>query len=216
MRPLTDICPKPLLEAGGKALIEHPIERLVAAGITDIVINHAHLGQMIEQRLGDGSRWGARLHYSAEQQALETAGGIIRALPLLGNAPFLVVNGDVFCDIEFEQLLHPAILPDGDHTLAHLVLVANPEHHPQGDFSLQHGRLALPVLQGSLTYSGIGLYHPALFSGQPCNTPLALGPLLRQAIAAGKVSGQQHPGFWLDVGTPERLAQLNLKLQAQS
>lgn len=204
MRPLTDTTPKPLLPVAGKPLIVHQIERLVAAGFTQLVINHAHLGAQIEQALGDGRQFGAHIRYSpeGEGQALETGGGIVRALPLLGDAPFLVANGDVFCDLDYAALR----LPQGD--LAHLVLVDNPPQHPEGDFVLgAQGRLR-PAGQARLTFAGIGLYDPALFEAcQPGAFPLA--PLLRQAIDQGRASGHHHRGQWMDIGTPERLRQLS-------
>ncbi|MCB1957607.1 MAG: nucleotidyltransferase family protein [Rhodocyclaceae bacterium] len=213
MRPLTDRCPKPLLEAGGKPLIVWHIERLRAAGITELVINHAHLGTMIEQALGDGAHFGASIRYSAEAVALETAGGIRQALPLLGDAPFLVINGDIFCDVDLADLQASAAGVARGQDLAHLVLVANPPHHPEGDFHLDAaGRLAQ---SGSprLTFSGVGIYSPALFDGIPAGTRAPLGPHLRQAMDAGRVGGQRHDGLWLDIGTPERLAELDTRLR---
>lgn len=205
MRPLTDHLPKPLLPVAGKPLIVHHIERLAAAGIRQLVINHAHLGAMIEARLGDGSEWGVTIRYSAEAKALETGGGIHRALPLLGEAPFLVVNGDVWCDVDFAGLHLPAGM------LAHLVLVPNPPHHPAGDFVLQ-GEQVFDVGDRRLTFSGIGVYHPRLFADcRPGAFPLA--PLLRTAMADGKVSGLCHRGTWIDVGSPERLQTLERRLQ---
>lgn len=207
MRPLTDHTPKPLLRAGGKPLIVHHIERLAAAGLRDIVINHAHLGERIEAALGDGADLGVRIRYSPEGKALETGGGIFRALPLLGPDPFLVVNGDVWTDVDFFAL---TIAP-GD--LAHLVLVDNPPHHPQGDFTLCERRVLAGGIDGlpRLTFSGIGLYHPELFAGcAPGAFPLA--PLLRSAMARGLVSGTHHRGAWIDIGTPERLAELDRAL----
>ena len=205
MRPLTDSCPKPLLAAGGKPLIVWHIERLAAAGIVELVINHAHLGQMIEDTLGDGSAFGVHIRYSPEGSALETAGGIARALPLLGDAPFLVVNGDVFCDADFAGLRRAAEELNPVRC-AHLLLVANPEHNPDGDFGLTpDGR----VHEGEgerLTFSGLGAYHPALFAGLSPDTPAKLAPLLRAAMARNRVSGARLLGRWVDVGTPERLA----------
>ena len=206
MRPLTDHTPKPLLEVGGKPLIVWHIERLAQAGIRDLVINHAHLGQQIEQCLGDGAPWGVRIRYSAEGEgkALETGGGILRALPLLGAGPFLVVNADIWCDVDFAA----QALAQGD--LAHLVLVDNPAHNPHGDFALRAGRV---VRSGAacLTFSGVGVYCRELFAGcLPGAFPLA--PLLREAMDAGRVSGVQHRGRWWDIGTPQRLAQLNAQL----
>lgn len=200
MRPLTDHIPKPLLPVGGKPLLQWHVEALVAAGLREIVINHAWLGGQIEAALGDGRALGADIRYSPEgDTALETGGGIFRALPLLGDAPFVVVNADIATDYPFARL--PSTLAG----LAHLVLVPNPPHHPEGDFCLEHGRVEA---EGGprFTFSGIGVYRPELFQGQqPGRFPLA--PLLRRAMAAGQVSGEYFAGQWLDVGTPERLAQ---------
>lgn len=209
MRPLTDHTPKPLLPVGGQPLIAWHIQRLAAAGFGDIVINHAWLGDKIEAALGDGSRYGVRLAYSREATALETAGGIATALHLLGEAPFLVVNGDVLTDIDFAALRPTLAALDGKQHLAHLLLVANPAHHPGGDFGLlADGRLSANAADGiGLTFSGIGLYHPALFAGTPAQQPAKLAPLLRAAMARGQVSGARHDGLWLDVGTVERLAE---------
>src|SRR5512140_2100741 len=170
MRPLTDHTPKPLLQAGGKPLIVWHIERLVRAGITDLIINHAHLGMQIEQALGDGKQFGATIRYSDEGTALETAGGIAFALPLLGDEPFAVVNGDIYCDYAFSHLPARAAALADSNDMAHLVLVDNPEHNLKGDFGLKDGRaLTLPPspfpLPDSLTFSGIGLYKPQLFAG---------------------------------------------------
>lgn len=203
MRPLTDHTPKPLLKVAGKALIEHTIDQLVGAGFTEIVINHAHLGQQIEAALGDGNRYGARIRYSPEgEQALETAGGIIKALPLLGNEPFLVVNGDIATDFPFARLHQVPV------ELAYLVLVDNPEHHLKGDFGLDGQGRVVEDGEEPLTFSGIGIYRPALFDKVPPGVS-KLGPLLRQAISRQRVSGQKYNGFWMDVGTPERLQTLD-------
>ncbi|HRP75000.1 MAG TPA: nucleotidyltransferase family protein [Rhodocyclaceae bacterium] len=208
MRPLTDACPKPLLRAGGKPLIVWHIERLRDAGFETVVINHAHLGAQIEAALGDGRRYGTSIRYSAEREALETAGGIRTALPLLGNDPFLVINGDVFCDVDLKDLRTAASALDSAGDLAHLLLVANPPHNPDGDFSLDGTR----VRDGGatrLTFSGIGVYHPALFQGLRSGEKASLAPLLRQAMNEDRVSGALHPGYWLDVGTPQRLDELD-------
>lgn len=206
MRPLTDRIPKPLLEVHGKSLIVRVIEALVGAGLRDIVINHAHLGGQIVAALGDGSAWSAHIRYSPERQALETAGGIAQALPQLGDEPFVVANADILCDYDFAAL---ARRPLGDD-LAHLVLVDNPEHHPQGDFALAAGRVSERAGTGTLlTFSGIGLYSPKLFEGIAAGMKAPLAPLLRKAMAAGRVGGERHAGTWNDVGTPERLAALN-------
>lgn len=211
MRPLTDHTPKPLLLVGGKPLIVWHIERLVASGIRHLVINHAHLGEQIERALGDGSQWDAQIRYSpeGEGQALETGGGIHRALPMLGDDPFLVVNGDVWVNVDYAELTLRA------SCLAHLVLVENPSHNPDGDFHLDPHGLVLAEGSPRLTFSGVGVYHPALFADcLPGAFPLA--PLLRQAMQAGRVSGQHYDGAWVDVGTPARLADLNERLNAGS
>jgi len=217
MRPLTDHTPKPLLQAGGKPLIVWHIERLVGAGITELVINHAHLGAQIERVLGDGRQFGATIRYSDEGTALETAGGIAFALPLLGDEPFAVVNGDIYCDFDFSHLPARAAAMATSANMAHLVLVDNPEHNLKGDFGLHDGRVSNSVLSpqhSALTFSGIGLYQPALFAHIPRGTKAPLAPLLREQIALGKVSGEHHQGIWVDVGTPQRLDELDKQLYA--
>ena len=205
MRPLTDTTPKPLLQAGGRCLIEYHVEALARAGITELVINTAWHGEQIEQRLSDGAEYGVQIIYSHEgEQALETAGGIINALPLLGNEPFVVVNADIWTDYDF------ANLPTSLTTFAHLVLVDNPPQHAGGDFSLNGDRVENEGAQ-RLTFSGIGVYQPSLFKALEQGVrPLA--PLLRAAMAGGQVSGEHHSGEWFDIGTPERLAELDKKL----
>ncbi|MCR2746263.1 N-acetylmuramate alpha-1-phosphate uridylyltransferase MurU [Limnobacter parvus] len=214
MRPLTDHCPKPLLPAGGKPLLQWHIEALAAAGIHDIVVNHAHLGQQIEDHFGDGSALGVQLGYSAEATALETAGGIRKALPLLGNKPFLVINGDVACEWPVPQAVQIA---DAWRVgqLAHLVMVHNPVHNLQGDFALENGLVKQPG-QGetAFTFSGIGVYHPDLFEDIEIGQVAKLAPLLREAMSAGKVQGELFTGFWMDIGTPERLEELNQRLNS--
>lgn len=207
MRPLTDHTPKPLLEVGGKALIEYHLHALQQAGVKEVIINHAWLGQQIEARLGNGERYGMQLQYSPEvPAALETAGGIIQALPRLGDDPFLVINGDIWCDYPLQQLSRR---PEG---LAHLVMVANPPHNPQGDFCLHKNGQLLTEGEPKLTYSGIGLYDPRLFAGlEPGIRPLA--PLLKTAMAKGLVTGEHYTGQWWDVGTPERLHELDVTLK---
>jgi MurNAc alpha-1-phosphate uridylyltransferase len=213
MRPLTDHTPKPLLPVGGKPLIVWHIERLRAAGFSELVINHAHLGHRLEEALGDGAALGVRIAWSPEASALETAGGIRHALPLLGDAPFVVVNGDVFCDADFAALCNTAQGLRTDGTLAHLLLVDNPEHHPEGDFRLDpDGRIHADG-QPRLTFSGLGAYHPALFSALADHAAAKLAPLLRMAMNAGKVTGRRHSGRWIDVGTPQRLAELDRALR---
>jgi MurNAc alpha-1-phosphate uridylyltransferase len=207
MRPLTDTLPKPLLQVAGTSLIEHQIERLVESGIREIVINHFYHGDKIEQQLGDGSQFGASIQYSRETVRLETAGGIINALPLLQDDCFVVVNADVWTDFPFANL-QPV---DGTGCLAHLVLVPNTEHHPYGDFYIDSdGRVHEDHDRRDqrLTFSGISVLHGNLFAGHPAE-PLPLVPLLSEAMAGNKVSGEVYLGEWLDIGTPERLQQLN-------
>ena len=204
MRPLTDHTPKPLLEVGGQYLIEYHIRSLVAAGVTDLVINYAHLGEQIEAALGDGSVYGATIQYSPEAEALETGGGIFNALPLLGDSPFIVVNGDIWTDYSVVRLLQRP-------HLAHLVLVNNPDHHPQGDFALDDG-LVRDEGDKKLTFSGISVLAPSLFA-QCDGGAFPLAPLLRQAMAQGQVTGEYYGGAWLDIGTPERLQSLDHALR---
>lgn len=204
MRPLTDQTPKPLLPVGGRPLIEHHLQRLAAAGYRDVVINLAWLGAQIRDTLGDGHRFGLRIRYSEETRgALDTAGGIRHALPMLGDLPFLVLNGDIWCD-------HPLTPHDPGAALAHLVLVDNPEQHPRGDFALHGGRVE-DADRARLTFSGIGYYRPELFAGLT-DGPQPLAPLLRRAMAQGLVSGEHHRGSWIDVGTPQRLQALDSRL----
>lgn len=216
MRPLTDRTPKPLLKVGGRPLIEWQIERLRAAGFTELVINHAHLGMQIEDHLGDGSRLGVSIAWSDEGTPLETAGGIARALHRLGEAPFLVSNGDVYAEYDYDRL--PAVLADmaaNPDRVAHLVLVDNPPHHPAGDFVLADGRVFLPSPAGEgrkLTFSGIGCYRPELFAGITPGDKAKLAPLLIAAMNAGKVTGEYFAGRWEDVGTPARLHALDKEL----
>lgn len=210
LRPLTLHTPKPLVRAAGVPLIEYHVRALAAAGFTELVINHAWLGQQIEDYLGDGERFGVRIAYSAEGEPLETGGGIFKALPLLGDQPFVLVNGDIFTDYPFAQLRRPL------SGLAHLVLVANPTHHAGGDFCLQGGQVSdAQAGEGNLTYSGLAVLSPELFAEcQPGAFKLA--PLLRQAMAAGQVSGEQFAGCWVDVGTHERLAEVERLLEARA
>jgi MurNAc alpha-1-phosphate uridylyltransferase len=214
MQPLTLATPKPLLCVHGTPLIVHHIQRLVAAGITDIIINTAYLGAKIHAALGDGQRLGAKIRYSHEgATGLETAGGIRRALPLLGREPFLLVNADIYTDYPFERLIAPS------RTLAHLVMVDNPPQHPKGDFQLEYGLVRNQHPQGSisgqsrsahssLTYAGIARLHPQLFHKLPPGKQ-ALAPILRSAADLGHISGEHYQGTWHDIGTPERLVALN-------
>jgi len=216
MKPLTDTCPKPLLTVKGTPLIEHHINKLAQVGIKDIVINHAWLGQMLENYLQDGRQWQTQITYSAEQPALETAGGIIKALPLLGKQPFLVINGDVFTDFDFTDLPRLA-----KATLAHVWLVNNPDHNIAGDFALTAGVLQNKAIddhraleQKTYTYSGIALFKAEFFEGKTATTvdpnlSLSLAPMLRRAAEQGLITASVLSCAWADVGTPQRLAQLN-------
>lgn len=223
MRPLTDTLPKPLIPVAGKPLIQWHIEKLAAAGITEIVINHAWLGARIEQTLQDGRQWGVNIQYSAETVALETAGGIATALPLLGTDPFLVMNGDIWCDWNPLQALQIGKLLNQSAQQAWLLLVPNPDHHPKGDFGLTANGLVTDTdinttsspapLTTKYTFSGIGVYQPSLFSNIPAHQPSKLAPLLRTAMARQQIAGQLHHGAWIDVGTPERLNTLECMLK---
>jgi len=208
MRPLTLARPKPLLEAGGTPLIVHHLRALAAAGFEDVVVNLSWLGGQIREALGDGTRHGLRIHYSDEgPEPLETGGGIFRALPLLGDGPFLVLNGDTWSDIPYVDLRERLAPAD----LAHLVLVPNPTHNADGDFVLERGRI-VETPGDRLTFSGVGLYRAELFEG--CRDGVfKLAPLLRAAVRDGRVSGELHDGSWLDIGTPERLAELDARLR---
>jgi MurNAc alpha-1-phosphate uridylyltransferase len=206
MRPLSDRTPKPLLEVGGFRLIEYHLAALAKAGVRKVVVNLSWLGDQIREALGDGARHGVAISYSPEgASALGTGGGIHRALPLLGADPFLLVNGDVWIDLPFGELRRPAA------SLAHLVLVPNPEHHPRGDFGLGSDGL-VQAAPTPLTYSGLAVLDPALFDGCAAGT-FPLKPLLDRALAARRLSGQLHEGTWSDVGTPERLAALDAALR---
>ena len=221
MRPLTDKTPKPLLKVGDKPLIVWHLERLTKAGFKEIVINHAHLGEQIETVLGNGAQWGVSIQYSSEKVALETAGGIANALHLLGDEPFLVVNGDTYTDFDFAVLTHLSapsplraeVWGEGGvvQNLAHLVLVNNPPQHPQGDFAIEADMLKH---SGSkmLTFSGVGVYHPDLFADILKGEPAKLAPLLRKTIDNNAATAQYYQGVWYDIGTPERLKQLDESL----
>ena len=226
MRPLTDITPKPLLAAGGKRLIEWHLERLAAGGVRDVVINIAHLAAQFPDALGNGSRYGVHVEYSREGEVpLETGGGMLHALPLLGHAPFLAINADTFTDFDF------AVLPVNPRGAAELVLVDNPPQHPQGDFGIDaDGKLLpradSPGAERALTFAGIGVYRPEILrdwraiigdaAGARENPPrFSITPLLRAAIARGEIAWRQHRGSWTDVGTPQRLAELDARLRAR-
>ncbi|MGN4999851.1 N-acetylmuramate alpha-1-phosphate uridylyltransferase MurU [Aeromonas sp. 61P] len=208
MRPLTDLLPKPLLAVGGKPLIVHHIEKLKAAGVTELVINHAWLGHKLVESLGDGRALGVTIQWSAEESALETAGGIVQALPLLGSEPFLVINGDTWLDLDYHTLVSQ---PLGDD-LAHLWLVPNPPQHPSGDFALQEGRV---VDTPAFTFSGVGLYDPAAFADL-AGGARKLAPLLRDWMAQGRVGGSLLAGEWRDIGTVDRLRELDDQLQTRT
>ena len=222
MRPLTEHTPKPLLKAGGKSLVEWHLEKLAAIGVSDVVLNISWLAECFEPALGDGSRWGLRLHYSHEgREPLETGGGMLHALRLLGDAPFMAVNGDIWSDFDFARL------PREPHGLAHLVMVENPPQHPRGDFFLAGDGVLHPDGGEKLTFSGIGVYRPALLenwrdiigdaAGADESPPrFKLAPLLFSAMAAGRISGEHHRGRWTDVGTPERLAELDARLSGNA
>jgi len=209
MRPLTDHTPKPMLRVGGKPLIEHHVRRLVGAGFCDIVINHAYLGEQIENYLGDGRQFGAHIEYSREGEPLDSGGGIFRALPLLGNAPFVALNADVWTDYPLQQLLSLRAAIDGNKRLAHLVLTDNPPQHPRGDFYLaSDGAVHAESENKKLTWTGIRVIHPALLAN--CSDGVfSIVPLLKDAMSRGLVSGEYYSGQWLDVGTPERLQEAN-------
>ncbi len=204
LRPLTDTVPKPLIEVCGKPLIEYHIEKLAQAGVTEIVINHAWLGDKIETTLGDGRRWGIQIHYSVEPEGgLETAGGIIKALPLLGEVPFLVINGDVYSDLPFDSLIKQAQqMQNPSENSAFLMLVPSPEHNTQGDFGLLENQQVSE--SGSYTFSGMSVLHPKLFQGMDVGF-IKLAPILRQAMQKQQVMGGEYKGYWSDVGTLERL-----------
>jgi len=212
MRPLTDATPKPLLPVGGKPLVAWLLERLAAAGIRDVVINHAHLGERLEAALGDGSRWGVRIAWSREGTALETAGGIANALGMLGERPFLAVSADIYTDFDFSRLAEVAgdIATRPDRRAAHFVLVDNPPFHPAGDMGLAQGRVRRegPLL----TYANIGVFHPSLFAGIAPGTHLRLFPWAYRFVDEGRVTGERFEGAWENVGTPGQLAALDRRL----
>jgi N-acetyl-alpha-D-muramate 1-phosphate uridylyltransferase len=212
MRPLTDATPKPLLKVGGKSLIEWQVERLVAGGFADIVINHAWLGEQIENALEDGARFGARIRYSAEGEALETVGGIVKALPLLGNLPFAVTSGDVFTDYDYRRLVAmiDTVADQYPRRVAHFVLADNPPFHAQGDMAISN---AMASLKGDkLNYSGIAVYHPGLFSAFTPGMKMRLFPWAYEFVRLGQVSAEHLGGRWENLGTPAQLERLNLQL----
>lgn len=212
LRPLTDAVPKPLLEVGGRALIDWQVERLARAGFTDLVVNHAHLGAMIEASLGDGRRFGARIRYSPESPALETAGGIARALDLLAGEPFVTVSGDIHTEFDYSTLREPmdAIARDPAARAVHLVLVDNPPWHAQGDMGLNEGRVTREGAK--LTYGNIAVFHPAIFRDIAPGTRLKLFPWLYGFVDEGRVTGEHYRGPWDNVGTAAQLAALDTRL----
>ncbi len=214
MLPLTETCPKPLLQAGGKPLLQFHLEALAAAGITEVVINLAYLGEQIAEFVGDGSRFGLEVQYSREPEPLETGGALFKALPLLGEQPFLLLNGDVWCDLDLGDFIQPPLAPNCD---GRLLLVPNPEFHPQGDFAISpQGFLTQEPGLTCHTFAGVSLLRPRLISHYPeRRAKFPLLEALKPAVAAGRLEGRLYPGQWSDVGTPERLEQLDLWL-AQS
>jgi MurNAc alpha-1-phosphate uridylyltransferase len=219
MRPLTNQTPKPMLKVVGVPLIEHQVRRLVAAGITEIVINHAYLGEQIEAYLKDGSDFNCHIQYSAETQPLETGGGIFKALPLLGEEPFLLVNGDIWLDLDYGSLTSQLLVTNTLNGLAHLVLVNNPDHNSKGDFYLADDLVSINYLgsgkRNKYTFSGVSIIHPDLFAHCAAGV-FKLAPLFKQAMDDFKVTGQIYSGYWLDVGTPERLASLEAYVSKKS
>jgi MurNAc alpha-1-phosphate uridylyltransferase len=212
MRPLTEAVPKTLLTAGGRMLIEWQIERLVAGGFRELVINHSHLGAMIEAALGDGARYGAAIRYSHEPAALETAGGVAQALPLLGSGPFAVVSGDIYTEFDYASLAPriAEIARDPARVGAHFVLVDNPPYHPDGDMGLAGGRITRAGPR--LTYGNLAIYHPSLFAEVAPGTALKLFPWAYRYVEEGRVSGEHYRGAWDNVGTPDQLAALDRRI----
>lgn len=211
MRPLTDRTPKALLPVGGKPLIEWHLENLSAAAFEVVVINHAYLGSQIEAAVGDGRRWGLRIRYSPEPEALETAGGIRNALPLLAVGVFAVINADIHTDFDYRRLAETISRLGAGDALGHLVLVDNPAHHPQGDFRLEGGLVRADGYP-CLTFSGIGVYRSPLFETVAAGARHPLAPLLREQMSSDRITGEYFPGRWTDVGTPARLAELDARL----
>jgi MurNAc alpha-1-phosphate uridylyltransferase len=212
MRPLTDATPKPLLQVGGKAIIEWQVERLAKGGFRELVVNHSHLGEQIERGLGDGSRYGVRIRYSHEPRALETAGGIAQALHLLDGEPFAVVSGDIYTDFDYATLIPAAraIAADPVRQAAHFVLVDNPPWHAAGDMGLENGRVSRAGER--LTYGNIAVFHPALFADVAPGTWLKLFPWAYRFVDEGRVTGERFAGTWENVGTPQQLAALDRRL----
>jgi MurNAc alpha-1-phosphate uridylyltransferase len=209
MRPLTDVTPKPLLHAGGRMLIERHLDKLAAAGVREVVVNTSHLAAQFPAALGDGSRWGLRIHFSYEGPTpLETGGGIRHALALLGDEPFIGVSADIASDYDY------ALLPRDPDGLAHLVMVPNPDFHPRGDFCLAHGRLNDDGVGERLTFGNIGVYRPALVAGETA-TCFKLLPMYQRAMREGRLAGERYDGWWLNIGTPDQLRLLDAELSAR-
>ena len=210
MRPLTDQIPKPLLEVAGKPLIVWHLEKLAKANFEEVIINHAHLGEMIEAYVGDGSRWNLKITYSREGSPLETAGGIKKALPLIGDQPFLVVNADIYTDFNFATIKNRNL----NDCKGHLVMVKNPKQHPDGDFFLQNNQIELEGKE-RLTFSGVAIYQPKIFEDIKIEPVAKLAPILKKLIGAKCISGEAYQGLWFDIGTPERLNEVNLFLKEE-
>lgn len=210
MRPLTDHIPKPLLEVAGKPLIIWHLEKLAKANFEEVIINHAHLGGMIEAYVGDGSRWNLKITYSREGSPLETAGGIKKALPLIGDQPFLVVNADIYTDFNFATIKNRNL----NDCKGHLVMVKNPKQHPDGDFFLQNNQIEREGKE-RLTFSGIAIYQPKIFEDINIEPVAKLAPILKKLIDAECISGEAYQGLWFDIGTPERLNEVNLFLKEE-
>ncbi len=210
MRPLTDHIPKPLLEVAGKPLIIWHLEKLAKANFEEVIINHAHLGGMIEAYVGDGSRWNLKVTYSREGSPLETAGGIKKALPLIGDQPFLVVNADIYTDFNFATIKNRNL----NDCKGHLVMVKNPKQHPDGDFFLQNNQIEREGKE-RLTFSGIAIYQPKIFEDINIEPVAKLAPILKKLIDAECISGEAYQGLWFDIGTPERLNEVNLFLKEE-
>ena len=208
MRPLTDHIPKPLLEVAGKPLIIWHLEKLAKANFEDVIINHAHLGEMIEACIGDGSKWNLKITYSREGSPLETAGGIKKALPLIGDQPFLVVNADIYTDFNYATIKNRNL----NGSKGHLIMVKNPKQHPEGDFVLKENQIELEGKE-RLTFSGIAIYQPEIFEGNSIEPVAKLAPILKKLIDSKYISGEAYQGLWFDIGTPERLNEINLLLK---
>lgn len=208
MRPLTNQMPKPLLEVAGKPLIVWHLEKLAKANFKEVIINHAYLGEMIEAYLSDGSKWGLKITYSREGSPLETAGGIKKALSILGDQPFLVINADIYTDFDYSKIK----MRNLNDFKGHLVMVQNPKHHPDGDFVLKNNQIELEG-EGKLTFAGIAIYRPEIFNDISLEPVTKLAPILKKLIDARYIGGEIYQGLWFDIGTPERLMEVNFFLK---